>query len=76
MRSPHLSTIAALGMPLLARRSEPSGIVTGSINRGLGHRIIARFSGGALRIGLVLIGLIWLIPWMLLVRGDARIRLK
>ncbi len=39
-----------------------SGIVTGSINRGLGHRIATRISGGALRIGLVLIGLIWLIP--------------
>jgi alpha-glucoside transport system permease protein len=39
-----------------------SDIVTGSINRGLAQRIVARIGGGGLRIGLVIIALIWLIP--------------
>jgi alpha-glucoside transport system permease protein len=37
-------------------------IVTGSINRGLAARIAARTGGGALRIFLIVVALIWLIP--------------
>ena len=39
-----------------------SDIVTGSINRSLPARIAARTGGGALRIFLIVIGLLWLIP--------------
>jgi alpha-glucoside transport system permease protein len=39
-----------------------SDIVTGSINRGPVARIIARTSGGALRLFLIAVALIWLIP--------------
>jgi alpha-glucoside transport system permease protein len=37
-------------------------IVTGSINRSLPARIVARTGGGALRIFLIVVGLLWLIP--------------
>ncbi|HEU5042650.1 MAG TPA: carbohydrate ABC transporter permease [Nocardioidaceae bacterium] len=39
-----------------------SDIVTGSINRSLPARIAARTGGGALRIFLIVIALLWLIP--------------
>ena len=39
-----------------------SDIVTGSINRSLPSRIAARAGGGALRIFLIAIALIWLVP--------------
>jgi len=39
-----------------------SDIVTGSINRSLPARVAARTGGGALRIFLVVVGLLWLIP--------------
>ena len=39
-----------------------SDIVTGSINRSLPARIAARTGGGALRIFLIVVGLLWLIP--------------
>jgi len=39
-----------------------SDIVTGSINRSLPARIAARTGGGALRIFLIVTGLLWLIP--------------
>jgi alpha-glucoside transport system permease protein len=43
-------------------RPADSDIVTGASNRSLGRRIADRASGGALRIVLVIIALIWLIP--------------
>jgi alpha-glucoside transport system permease protein len=39
-----------------------SDIVTGAINRGLAARIAARTGGGALRIFLIVVALIWLLP--------------
>ena len=42
--------------------SATSDIVTGSINRSLPARIAARTGGGALRIFLIVIALLWLIP--------------
>lgn len=39
-----------------------SDIVTGAINRSLPARIAARTGGGALRIFLIVVGLIWLVP--------------
>jgi alpha-glucoside transport system permease protein len=40
----------------------PSDIVTGAINRSLPARIIARTGGGALRIFLIVVALVWLLP--------------
>ncbi|HVY10820.1 MAG TPA: carbohydrate ABC transporter permease [Mycobacteriales bacterium] len=37
-------------------------IVTGSVHRSLASRIVARTGGGALRIALIVIALIWLVP--------------
>jgi alpha-glucoside transport system permease protein len=39
-----------------------SDLVTGAINRGPVARIVARTSGGALRLFLIAVGLVWLIP--------------
>lgn len=39
-----------------------SDLVTGAINRGPIARVVARTSGGALRLFLIAVGLIWLIP--------------
>jgi alpha-glucoside transport system permease protein len=39
-----------------------AALVTGAINRGFASRLVARTSGGVLRIALVVIALIWLIP--------------
>lgn len=39
-----------------------SDIVTGAVNRGFAARIAARTGGGALRIFLIVVALIWLIP--------------
>jgi ABC-type glycerol-3-phosphate transport system permease component len=39
-----------------------SDIVTGSINRGIAARILTRTGGGALRLFLIVIALLWLLP--------------
>jgi ABC-type glycerol-3-phosphate transport system permease component len=39
-----------------------SDIVTGTINRGFAARVVARTSGGALRIFLIVVALLWLLP--------------
>jgi len=42
--------------------SASSDLVTGTIDRGLAARIVARTGGGALRIFLIVVALLWLLP--------------